>query len=72
MLTFHSAGQAVDVLAAVGGAQDGALAAGEDARVGVVFRVMQRVNQKAPVGVQQDIGDRGDIVHGGALRLRSD
>src|ERR1019366_2574621 len=60
----------VDVFAAIGCIEHRTDAPGEELRVGVILRVMQWMDQMAPVRVHQDVGDRGNIVHECALLNR--
>src|SRR6516162_10908574 len=57
--------QAVDVFAALGVAQHRALAFGDDQRLPVIIRMMQRVNEKSPVAFEQ----LSSAVHGVPLPL---
>ena len=56
-------GQGVDVFAAVGGAQHGALPRDVDLRGGVILGEVQRVDQVALIGRHQSIAFRHKVVH---------
>jgi len=55
--------QTIDVLAAVRGAQHRAVPLDEDARLRMLLRVMQRMDQMPPVGIEQYVTGCRMVVH---------